>query len=103
MIVTMSNQFDNLKSVELDYNCPSLPASVRLLKPRLLMSDVGFFCLLGENPRTGIYGCGISQQQALTDWVNRLKTRVQSEANDDPFVTGIAERMVEAKIDFTES
>ena len=90
----------SLETVVIDYNAPSIPDSVRLLKPILYTNETGYFCLWGSDPKQGVYGCGISQQEAITDWVNHLKERLEGDLTNDPLGQRLAEQMVHAKVDF---
>lgn len=83
-------------TVILNYERENLPASVRLFKPILIEGEAGYFCFWGPSPKDGVYGCGLSQQEAISDWVDHLKSRIESGIKNDP----VAQRLVEADIDF---
>lgn len=89
-----------LETVTIDYSASTIPASVRLFKPTIFTNEAGYFCLWGSDPQQGIYGCGISQQEAITDWVNHLRTRLEGDLANDPVGKELADAMVNAKVDF---
>lgn len=99
----MEQTVNELQPVAVDYSVASLPASVRLFKPLLFTNAAGYFCLWGPSPKTGIYGCGDSQQAAISDWVNHLEARVNGDLENDPLGQRLSDEMVKAKIDFRVS
>jgi hypothetical protein len=56
-----------------DYNSNKIPASVKILKPVIYLDtdkEGTYCCLLGNNPRTGIFGRGKTPEEAMENWNN---------------------------------
>jgi hypothetical protein len=81
---------ENLEVIELNYESPGLPDTVRKLKPALYKDGDSYCCLLGPDPQEGIFGCGNTQAEALADWDMHVKDR----ALDHPFGDKVAEFLI---------
>lgn len=65
----MKNDFPEQGRMEIDYEDPALPQSVRTLKPILYREDAeSYCCILGPDPEQGIFGCGPTLEAALKSW-----------------------------------
>lgn len=67
--------------VPYDYEDPVLPDEVRQFKPILYKKEETFHCVLGESESEGISGLGSTEDEAIVDWVQAFRERIQS-SND---------------------
>ncbi|ACU60708.1 hypothetical protein [Chitinophaga pinensis] len=76
----------------IDYGQPELPRAIRELHPVLFKEGDSYCCLLGPDPQAGIFGCGATPGEALTDWDEHLRERMKTpDANDEvaAYVKGV--------------
>lgn len=64
--------------VVIDYEGSGLPSAVKELKPTLWIDGNSYCCILGPNPKQGIFGCGITPVAALLDWDDHLRERIKA-------------------------
>jgi len=64
---------DNNAIIRIDYDADDLPATAKQYKPILFREGSLICCLLGPDPRSGIFGCGPTLSEALKDWDADLK------------------------------
>jgi hypothetical protein len=83
-------KMDGLEVIEMNYESPGLPETVRKLKPAVYKDGQSFCCLLGPDPQQGVFGCGKTASEALSDWDLHVKDR----AVDHPFGDEIAEFII---------
>lgn len=69
--------------IPIDYDSNKLSDFVKELRPVVYMEGKRFCCLLGPNPQEGIFGCGDSSDEAIQDWENTLKKRLEKAKDDD--------------------
>lgn len=60
---------------------PGLPPAVKEFRPLVYQEGNAYCCVLGPNPQAGVAGCGSSPQDALMDWNEDFKRRIQNKAN----------------------
>ena len=69
--------------VPFDYSDKELPVSVRIFKP-VIFRDADSFCVVfGPNPQAGVFGCGDTPREALTNWDKNLYRRIKQHKKDD--------------------
>lgn len=74
---------EGLETVDINFEDPSLPAFVQMLRP-LVWHDENLFCvLLGPSPTEGVFGCGATIIAALEDWNTHVKERLTNINADD--------------------
>ena len=77
--------------VSVDYTDDKLPVSVRALKPVVFQDGDSFCCLLGPDLQAGVFGCGASAKEAITDWDIHLKERIKDPIENDEVTQYIKE------------
>jgi hypothetical protein len=78
-----------------------LSGAAQLLKPVVFKEGDSFCCLLGPDPQTGIFGCGPTPKQALSDWEEHLKEYLATADEDDyvlEYVNSIIAKEKEPKV-----
>ncbi|GAA4786892.1 hypothetical protein GCM10023231_13760 [Olivibacter ginsenosidimutans] len=78
--------------VTYNYEAPDVPEMVKEFRPTLFRDDNDYCCVLGPNPQMGIFGCGISQEEALRNWQHNLKRRITDADDNDE----VAQYIIEA-------
>jgi len=69
--------------VAYNYEAPGVPNEVKELRPALFRDGGDYCCILGPDEQTGIFGCGISLEDALSAWMHNLAVRITQPADDD--------------------
>lgn len=69
--------------VSINYEGKELSKAVKELQPVVFQDGNEFCCLLGPDMKAGIFGCGISPQEALKDWERNLKKRIDAVTEGD--------------------
>jgi len=69
--------------VSLNYEEKELSRAVKELQPVVFQDGNEFCCLLGPDMKEGIFGCGISLQEALKDWERNLEKRINNATEGD--------------------
>ncbi|WP_205512819.1 hypothetical protein [Longitalea arenae] len=64
--------------ITIDFDAGDIPASVREFRPMVFREADRFCCILGPDPEIGIFGSGTSIEEALRDWDNDFKRRIQN-------------------------
>jgi len=59
--------------IRIDYDADDLPATAKEYKPVLFREGNLICCMLGSDPRSGIFGCGSTLAEAIKDWDADLK------------------------------
>ena len=55
--------------LSIDYNSKDLPLYVQFFKPTVYIEDKNTFCcILGPDPESGIFGCGLTPVEAMINW-----------------------------------
>ena len=54
--------------IRIDYDADDLPPTAKEYKPILFREGNLICCLLGTDPRSGIFGCGATLTEAIKDW-----------------------------------
>jgi hypothetical protein len=67
---------DDVKIV-VDYEDTDLPYTVKELQPTLWIDGNSYCCVLGPNPKQGVFGCGITPVAALLNWDDHLRERIK--------------------------
>jgi hypothetical protein len=78
-------QFDvpDQMKIPFDYSDKDLPISVRTFRP-LIFKDGDSYCVVfGPDPQAGVFGCGDTPKEALTDWDKNLYYRIREHEKDD--------------------
>jgi hypothetical protein len=61
-------KMDQNAIIRIDYDADDLPATAKEHKPLVFREGNLICCLLGADPRSGIFGCGPTIPEALKDW-----------------------------------
>ena len=72
--------------VEIDFTDPSVPVSVKQFRPLLWREGNSFCCLLGPDMVHGVFGCGSTAEETLTDWSDNLQYRLDHPQENDCIV-----------------
>jgi hypothetical protein len=72
-----------LDVISIDYEDPAFPTPIRDFRPAVYMDGNSFCCLLGPDPQAGIFGCGTTQQAAISDLVEHFHERIDHPAAED--------------------
>ncbi|WP_285011220.1 hypothetical protein [Pedobacter faecalis] len=70
-----------------------LPTAAEVLHPVLFKEGDQYCCLLGPDPQAGVFGCGTSAQEAVNDWEQELKDRVNNAGASDKLTSQIIEEL----------
>jgi len=70
-------------SIPFNYEGADVPAVISELRPQLFHDGEDYCCLLGPDIQSGIYGCGISTEDALRDWQQNLTKRITQPDESD--------------------
>jgi hypothetical protein len=62
-----------------------------VLKPVVFKEGDSYCCLLGPDPQAGVFGCGDTPMEALSDWDANLQARLRSADPSDPVVKYVRE------------
>lgn len=76
-------QIDPESRIEIDYQDWTVNAATKALQPVVFKQGDAYFCLLGPDPQVGIFGCGDTAFDAITDWEQNMQARVQNQPNDE--------------------
>jgi hypothetical protein len=76
-------KIDEQKQVPIDFDAEDLAYEIRELRPVVFEDGGSYCCLLGPDPQAGIFGCGDTPEQALSDWQQHLKERMGKPIGDD--------------------
>lgn len=76
--------------------------AAQALRPVVYVEGDKYCCLLGPNPRDGVFGCGNTPDEALNNWEQHLKDRLQNPGEDDYIVNYVMHVISERKEDFSE-
>jgi hypothetical protein len=63
--------------ITIDYEAGDIPASVKEFRPAVFREADRFCCILGPDPEIGVFGSGTSIEEALRDWDEDFKRRIQ--------------------------
>jgi len=85
---------EGLELVRIDYDAADTPESVKQTHPVLYVDRDEFCCLLGPDPNAGIYGCGKTVQQALSEFDRRFPERKENPVHGDPVSEFIQQRHI---------
>ncbi len=69
--------------IDIDYEDWPLTSATQKLQPIVFKEGDSFCCLLGPDPIEGIFGCGSSAYEAVTDWEQHLHDRMASASPGD--------------------
>ena len=69
--------------VNIDFTTPETERTLKILQPVVYKDGDAFGCLLGEDPTVGIFGCGNSADEAISDWKDNLKSRINEHQEND--------------------
>jgi hypothetical protein len=76
-------KIDPRSRIEIDYNDWPLTTATQKLQPVVFKEGDSFYCLLGPDPIEGIFGCGTTAYEAVTDSEQQLHDRLASDKPDD--------------------
>jgi hypothetical protein len=79
--------------VKINYEDENLPRAVKTLKPVVFEDGDSFCCLLGPDPQEGVFGCGATKEEALTDWETNMRKRIIYHAPDDEVAQFIEDKL----------
>lgn len=65
------------------------PVAAAILRPVLFMNEGVVWCVLGDNLNTAITGLGDNVEDALEDWEDTLKERINAEDAEDEVVAEV--------------
>jgi len=69
--------------IEIDYQDWPVTAATQRLKPVVFKEGNSFCCLLGPDPRAGIFGCGDTAYEAVNNWEQQLRDRLENAQPED--------------------
>ena len=69
--------------IELDLTSKKFSREVITLLPEVFKEGNSFCCLLGPDPQEGIFGCGDTPDEAISDWENSLRKRIEHPSEKD--------------------
>lgn len=78
-----------MKQLSID---PNLTVNMKLegvagiLHPTVFHEGNAYCCILGPDPVEGVFGCGDTPEQAVSDWDETLRLRLQEGSEDDDVV-----------------
>ncbi|MBN9383170.1 MAG: hypothetical protein J0H74_20610 [Chitinophagaceae bacterium] len=67
--------------IRIDYDADDLPPAAKEYKPVLFREGNLICCLLGSDPRSGIFGCGATLSEAIKDWDADLKRHMAKQVD----------------------
>lgn len=73
-----------------------LPRAADVLQPVLFQESNQYCCLLGPDPQAGVFGCGTTAQEAVNDWEQHLKDRVNNAGKSDKLAGQIVDELNKA-------
>jgi len=79
--------------IEIDYLDWPLTAATQKLQPVVFQEGDSFCCLLGPDPQQGIFGCGDTPFEAVTDWEQNLHDRLASAGPGDEVADYVKETL----------
>ncbi|MDQ0965387.1 hypothetical protein QFZ20_000790 [Flavobacterium sp. W4I14] len=79
------NVEDSVK-VKIDFSKKELPKSAQKLRPLVWKDGDSFCCLLGPDPKVGVFGCGDSPLTAIVDWDTHLGNRLAGPSQEDEVI-----------------
>lgn len=77
--------------IRFNYEAKDVPRSVKKLRPVIFQDGNDFCCVLGPDMRRGIFGCGLSPQEALKNWQRNLDERMKNYPEDDEVANHVVE------------
>jgi hypothetical protein len=86
-----------LETVSIDYNSGDVPSSAKEFKPAVYKDRSMFCCILGPNPETGVFGCGDTLHEALTDWDRHLQERIKEPGDGNEVTNYIKDTLAATK------
>jgi hypothetical protein len=75
--------YEKLQPVAIDFQQEWVPAKAKKLRPQVFLDGDSYCCIFGPDPVVGIFGCGQTPQQAVLDWENDLKQRMEKLTEGD--------------------
>src|SRR5688572_17293206 len=71
-------QMDVPEEIKVKIDCAdkNVSQAVRTLRPTLFTEGDSFCCLLGPDRQEGVYGCGSTREEALTEWEANMRKRI---------------------------
>jgi hypothetical protein len=92
-------QVDERNIISFNYSDIYLPESVRALKPTLFKVGDLFCCLLGPNPKSGIFGCGNTMRAAVYSWNLHFQEQLKHPTIDEEVMHYINGSLMLMKLD----
>lgn len=69
--------------IRFDYEAEGVAEPVKQFRPLIYQEDEKTVCvILGPDPQAGVFGCGCTVEEAVSDWVAHFK-QVASHPGDD--------------------
>jgi hypothetical protein len=85
---------EGLALVNIDYDSPDTPESVKNTHPILYLQDPGYCCLLGPDPNSGIAGRGKTPKEAMTAYDRQYQDRLEHPIEGDAVSAFILQRHI---------
>ena len=92
-------QIDQRNVIPLNYNDIIHPKSVRVMKPTLFKVGELFCCLLGPDPKSGIFGTGNTMRAAVWSWNLHFHEQLKDPTVDPKVMDYVYGSMVLEKMD----
>ena len=77
----------------IDFTDLNLPHAVRVLRPLVFKDGDSFCVVLGPDPQEGVFGCGKTANEALHDWNEHLKERIEQNNKNDEVADYVRKRL----------
>jgi hypothetical protein len=74
------------ESKRIAYDLTKASEEAQKLEPVVFHEGDSYCCLLGPDPQEGIFGCGDNADEAVADWEQNLRKRLQKASDDDELV-----------------
>lgn len=84
-----------LEVLKIDYTDKALPAAAKMFKPVVYKDGDSYCCLLGPDPKTGIFGCGHNPSEAIADWETHLQAGLVAGTESEGIIQYIKKRLEE--------
>lgn len=76
-----------------------LTGAAKALHPVVFREGDSFCALLGPDPQAGVFGCGSTPKQALSDWDEHLKEYLATANDEDEIVQHVKSVLAKPKED----
>lgn len=80
-----------------DFEDKNLSKAVRVFQPLVYMAGETFCVMLGPDAESGVFGKGISLEDALQEWETQLKDRIRFHKEEDEVANYIIDTLKTSK------